>query len=128
MERAAGRRRDPREVEELPCRQLPPAEKRMSGPAGDDVPPGQDLAEAQPRALVEDVDRADREVDAVGMEGGAQLRQVAVGLVDPDVGMRRLEFGDHAGDERVHEERRAADPHQARLPLAKTVDQLRRLP
>ena len=33
--------------------------------------------------------------------------------------MRGLELGDHAGDQRVHEERRAADPHHARLPLRK---------
>ena len=66
MERVARRRRDPGKIEQLRGK-LAPAKERMAGPAGDDVPAGQDLAEGQPGAFVEDVDRADREIDAVGM-------------------------------------------------------------
>ena len=87
-------------------------------PAGQHVAPGQDLHELVAGTRVEQAHRHDAEVDPLVLERGRQVGQVAVGLLEGDVGLEVLELGDHPADHRVHEEGHAADAHETLRALA----------
>ncbi len=74
----------------------------MRDAAGNHVAPRQDLLEFQTGAFVENVDRADGEVDLVGLQRGPEIRKVAVALIDPNVGMCDLKLGAQPCDQRIH--------------------------
>lgn len=58
-------------------------EQRMRDATGNDVAARQNLLELQPGALVKDIDRADREVDLVGLQRCTQVGEIAVALLNP---------------------------------------------
>src|SRR6476619_2701146 len=99
----------------------------MRRAASDHIAAGQELQKLQVRPLVENTDGRDGKVDAVGIERVAQVGKVSIALIYPHLWVRVLEFGDHAGDQRVGEERRATNAHHAGTSMTEIGDELGRL-
>ena len=98
----------------------------MAFAAGDDVEARQDRLEVEVARNRVGLQRQDRHVERAVPQPLDQLDRIAVGLVDAHVGMGLLEPRDHRRDDAVHEDGRAADPHDAGMPGAVAFDDVRR--
>ena len=87
----------------------------------------QDRLEFEIALEIRTADRRDRQIDLAGIELGEQIRQVAIGLLDHDVALPKLEARDHLRDHRIHEERNTADLDATGCSRLETADNLNRL-